>query len=552
MRRTLVGMAIVSVALMVPFLVRADDQKIAEAIVTQIQEHMDAGRLKGFGIDLQVDKGIVELKGEVATTEQLDLILAAVAQAEGVKDVINEVKLKGISGDSSPKSTAIVKGPIETLEENVLNPADSVIRKLEEGVASVFRPTDAEETAARVVTDEAAAGKPYVRIKELERKPAARVVTEPGVARPAGIVFEKLEQRISDAQRNLENILIPKTETQQSPAGTTIKAGDATRTQAAPPAARGVPQAVELGPSDQQIADDISKQLHARKEAGLLKGFGLRLHVKDGAIRLSGRVSKLSDRQMVGELARATYGVTQVVNELELIGQEVSQPVRVAIATEAPAQLPAVTDNQIAVMISGELKAKKGSGALTNFSLQMTVKDGKVWLQGYVPSRKQRDMVIAAAETVPGVAEVINEIDIQLPITRDIAAMVPQVLRPQGPLNAPNLAQVPLAMAGALVAAPAAMLGAAPGQGPGPGQMASSQMGVSRARYEQPQVPNHAWPTYAAHPNYAAVTYPKQYSASAWPYIGPFYPYPQVPLGWRKVTLEWDDGWWFLDFSSRR
>ena len=76
MRRTLVGMAIVSVALMVPFLVRADDQKIAEAIVTQIQEHMDAGRLKGFGIDLQVDKGVVELKGEVATTEQLDLILS--------------------------------------------------------------------------------------------------------------------------------------------------------------------------------------------------------------------------------------------------------------------------------------------------------------------------------------------------------------------------------------------------------------------------------------------------------------------------------------------
>ena len=548
MRRTLVGMAIVSVALMVPFLVRADDQKIAEAIVTQIQEHMDAGRLKGFGIDLQVDKGIVELKGEVATTEQLDLILAAVAQAEGVKDVINEVKLKAISGDSSPKATALV--PFEALEENILKPASSVFRKLEEGVASVFRPTKTEGIAARVVTSEAAAGKPYVRVKEFEEKPAARVVTEPGVARPTGIVFGKLEQRISDAQQNLENILVPKKETQQAPGGATIKAGDSIREQPAPPAARGVPQANELGPSDQQIANDISKQLHARKEAGLLKGFGLRLHVKDGAIRLSGRVSKLSDRQMVGELARATYGVTQVVNELELIDQKVSQPVRVAIATEAPGRLPVVTDNQIAMLISGELKAKKENGTLTNFSLQMTVKDGKVWLQGYVPSRKQRDMAIAAAEAIPGVAEVINEIDIQLPITRDIAAMVPQVLRRQGPLNAPNLAQVPVAMAGALAAAPAAMLGAAPGQGPG--QMASSQMGVSRARYEQPQVPNNAWPSYAAHPNYAAVTYPKQYSASAWPYIGPFYPYPQVPLGWRKVTLEWDDGWWFLDFSSRR
>jgi hypothetical protein len=68
---------------------------------------------------------------------------------------------------------------------------------------------------------------------------------------------------------------------------------------------------------------------------------------------------------------------------------------------------------------------------------------------------------------------------------------------------------------------------------------------------DNPQLPGYAWPAYAAHPNYAAVTYPRQYSASAWPYIGPFYPYPQVPLGWRRVTLEWDDGWWFLDFSDR-
>ena len=28
-------------------------------------------------------------------------------------------------------------------------------------------------------------------------------------------------------------------------------------------------------------------------------------------------------------------------------------------------------------------------------------------------------------------------------------------------------------------------------------------------------------------------------------------PYPQVPLGWRRVTLEWDDGWWHLDFVDR-
>ncbi len=77
----------------------------------------------------------------------------------------------------------------------------------------------------------------------------------------------------------------------------------------------------------------------------------------------------------------------------------------------------------------------------------------------------------------------------------------------------------------------------------GPGQPAPYH-------YDSPHMPGYAWPSYAAYPNYAAVTYPKQYSPTAWPYIGPFYPYPQVPLGWRKVSLEWKDGWWFLDFKD--
>jgi len=82
-----------------------------------------------------------------------------------------------------------------------------------------------------------------------------------------------------------------------------------------------------------------------------------------------------------------------------------------------------------------------------------------------------------------------------------------------------------------------------------PGAIAGG--GIPRARYDHPNLPGYAWPSYAASPNYAAVTYPRQHSAAAWPYIGPFYPYPQVPLGWRKVSLEWDDGWWMLDFTQK-
>jgi hypothetical protein len=96
-------------------------------------------------------------------------------------------------------------------------------------------------------------------------------------------------------------------------------------------------------------------------------------------------------------------------------------------------------------------------------------------------------------------------------------------------------------------------MGGAPGGGGGPMAMGGTGVGMPPVpmRADGPNMPNYAWPSYAASPNYAAIQYPTQYSPTAWPYIGPFYPYPQVPLGWRRVSLEWDDGWWWLDFDER-
>ena len=92
-----------------------------------------------------------------------------------------------------------------------------------------------------------------------------------------------------------------------------------------------------------------------------------------------------------------------------------------------------------------------------------------------------------------------------------------------------------------------------PGYAGGPMPMGGTGVGMPPipGRGDGPNMPNYAWPSYAASPNVAAVQYPTQYSPTAWPYIGPFYPYPQVPLGWRRVSLEWDDGWWWLDFDER-
>jgi hypothetical protein len=63
-------------------------------------------------------------------------------------------------------------------------------------------------------------------------------------------------------------------------------------------------------------------------------------------------------------------------------------------------------------------------------------------------------------------------------------------------------------------------------------------------------MPNYAWPRYAPYPNFSAVGYPTAYPWQAWPNIGPFYPYPEVPLDWRAVTMRWDDGVWWLDFKK--
>jgi len=66
----------------------------------------------------------------------------------------------------------------------------------------------------------------------------------------------------------------------------------------------------------------------------------------------------------------------------------------------------------------------------------------------------------------------------------------------------------------------------------------------------QANLPSYAWPSYASYPNYSQVTYPKNYAADAFPYIGPFYPYPEVPMGWRNVNMQWHDGYWWLDFND--
>jgi osmotically-inducible protein OsmY len=397
MRRLVFGLAVLGMFAVVQPQTQADDQAVAQRVVETIQQHKKTGALKGFGLDLQVENGVVWVKGEVANAQQHLLLIQSVAQLEGVVDVVNDVKIR------APKPTP--------------------------------------------------------------------------VAQPTTDIFGGIAQGVKNAL-GLEGNADAKPEVAPEPVTETTATEDPTPLPAVFP-------------------------------------------------------------EPVGAVVR----VKQV------------RPVT-----------PEINDDAIAQTIGQQLGALKDTGKLENFNVQISVSGGTVWVKGFAADEAQQASILGIAQNIGGVDKVVNDMIIRRPAAFQIASVtqipVPApapafgvATAPVAPQPAPVALQpAPVALQPAPVAPqPALVAHAAAMRAPvasAPVQMIATPSGIAQARYEQPNLPAYAWPSYAAAPNYGQVNYPKQYSASAWPYIGPFYPYPQVPLGWRKVSLEWTDGWWFLDFES--
>ncbi|MCE9605003.1 MAG: BON domain-containing protein [Planctomycetia bacterium] len=230
--------------------------------------------------------------------------------------------------------------------------------------------------------------------------------------------------------------------------------------------------------------------------------------------------------------------------------------------------------------------AIRSSGRLKDYSIGVKFEGGTAILMGRVANDQQAQTAVQMAETMPGVTSVVNNLEVKATAKKDFE--ITPTAHDNSARRATTREEMVFGSEAAAQPAPVAAQVAARQQ-PGPVRQqqqqqqqqqqvrrtsfngnaggpipmgggyqsgspipiaGSSNSSPQRVNYDQPHMPCNAWPSYAAYPNYGAVTYPNQYSASAWPYIGPFYPYPQVPLGWRKVTMEWKDGWWFLDFND--
>jgi hypothetical protein len=193
----------------------------------------------------------------------------------------------------------------------------------------------------------------------------------------------------------------------------------------------------------------------------------------------------------------------------------------------SPSALPS-PNQQLADTIAEHLRQ---SGQLHHYQVDVICRDGTAELSGSVADQPQREEAVRLAQGVPGVERVLDRLTIGAPITA-----VRAVLN-QGPELAPPPGRVLDGMPPGVAAEPVPV-----GVAPTPGAY----------DLNPPKLPPYAWPTYAPYNNYSRVAYPEAYPYQSWPFIGPMYPFPKVPLGWRAVKLEWEDGhWWYSKVATK-
>lgn len=201
--------------------------------------------------------------------------------------------------------------------------------------------------------------------------------------------------------------------------------------------------------------------------------------------------------------------------------------------TVASAQQPIGDTNQ---QLADAVAAKLTTGTIARGAdISIVAINGTVTLSGSTKDAAQKAAIVEAVRTQPGVTLVRDGLT---------TGNVVQVQAQDAPAALPPVGPRVTAPAFAMQSAPAPMAG--PMIEPTPvGNAGFGSMDVNA-----PAMPGYAWPTYAPHPNISRVAYPQSHAYGDFPFIGPYYPFPKVPLGWRAVTLKWEDGHWFLGRKS--
>ncbi len=308
-------------------------------------------------------------------------------------------------------------------------------------------------------------------------------------------------------------------------------------------------------------ADDLATSVAAKlRDSGALTGYRVNVKSKSGTVWLEGRVSDERQLATAVGIAESTPGVERVVNRLVIGGQATTsaagggfglpssmwslagtKPPAAAGSAQAAAPQEGPLSTMTGMLFAGGRSPQPGGVQLTQATQPAGRMPRNAGARPMQPQQRTAMRTVGMGETMslpaPGGYDGPLTDGQMVPGTMQYSEGYPADAYAGQGGGAPAMSGAP-AMNGGM-GGPMPMGGTGVGMPPVP------------MRADGPNMPNYAWPSYAASPNYAALQYPTQYSPTAWPYIGPFYPYPQVPLGWRRVSLEWDDGWWWLDFDER-
>jgi hypothetical protein len=240
-----------------------------------------------------------------------------------------------------------------------------------------------------------------------------------------------------------------------------------------------------------------------------------------------------------------------VIGSLTLVASQVTAGGPDSVQRAAHAPKNASVNQQVAAQVAAAIASQVPD---RGYTVNVEFRGGTATLRGNVSSPAQLHGILQAARSQPQVRKVVNELQVATEGVRTVAF--------QTEAEAVPAAEMRMATQSAQgqVLTPASPEFTFP-QGAAP-------------QYDAPFLPPFAWPAKAPYPNISAVQYPKHYTSTQWPHIGPFHPYPEPPLDWRKVRattlsglkpingvqdpppewhcfkLRWEDGHWYLSFKE--
>lgn len=194
-----------------------------------------------------------------------------------------------------------------------------------------------------------------------------------------------------------------------------------------------------------------------------------------------------------------------------------------ATALSAHAQNTVPSTNQAtANAVAQTLRASK---SLSRYRIEIETQGGAVTLTGVVANQAQRTEAIARTQQVAGVLSVRDQLSVAA--DRRVRPVQYQFQTAMGGHHFGGHGG-----GGDIIYEDGPPVTTAPAQPVTTGPVPMGPAGGGAV----PTMENPGYPT----------TYPWAAVANAVPAA----PYPEVPLGWERVTLRWDDGIWWLDFKK--